>query len=103
MDAHERNAWYLQGEAGLLTEIHMKVMCHGCTTKWDVETVLWTNPKGFDRDGCVIGKCPTCTNTPPNLDSPTTAYLVYAACYASEFGDDLFAYARWLAGDEMPW
>ena len=66
----------------------MDLLCTRCGELWALEYVLHEG-EGFDREGGLIRRCPTCPSEEPKLDPKTRERLASATALAELMGDDV--------------
>jgi hypothetical protein len=79
----------------------MDLICTRCGEPWDLYHVLHENPAGFDREGGLIRRCPTCPAEEPKLDPHTRAKLAAVRAMAQLMGDDVDGLAAAIADSEL--
>ena len=79
----------------------MDLICTRCGEPWDLYHVLHEDPTGFDRDGGLIRRCPTCPQEAPKLDPHMRLKLATVAAMAQVLGDDVDGLAAAIADSEL--
>jgi hypothetical protein len=79
----------------------MDLICTRCGEPWDLDHVLHEDPGGFDRDGGLIRRCPSCPAEEPKLDPHTRAKLAAVRAVAQLMGDDVDGLAAAIADSEL--
>lgn len=76
----------------------MDLLCLRCGEQWDFDLVLHELPEQFERQGCVISRCPACTEKASvSLPKQQREELEALAVLGDLFGDDCDAFAAFLS------
>jgi hypothetical protein len=74
----------------------MDILCLQCGEPWDTEHVRHDAPRDFERNGCVITRCPCCPKDASAVPPATRRRLAALVEVAELHGNDLEAFAGYL-------
>jgi hypothetical protein len=67
----------------------MDLLCTRCGEPWGLDHVLHEEPEDFERDGCLIRRCPCCAKKEPQLSKEQREHLDNVVTLALLHGDDI--------------